>query len=155
VASLLRRGDSGNAIAGRSDPSQRSREPNHLANGGIAATAELASVERCSAPVTRPPHTAAPPPCSVPAWSGVQATLPPPIGTSNAAVDRVPQEHCHTRTQRVAGRDGGGGPEKDTPSGSEHGSTVASTVAACGNGQIARTNVTVQPVVLDSAATVC
>jgi len=84
-----------------------------------------------------PPESVAPPPRCLSAWSGVQATSPPlPICTSSAAADRVPKKHRCTRTSR----DGGGGREKDTPSGSEHGSTVASTVVAGGAGQIAQTN---------------
>ncbi len=69
--------DSGNAIADRHHRSRRRWELKDLANGGIAATAELASVERCSAPATRPPQTAAPPPRSLPAWSDVQSRLRP------------------------------------------------------------------------------
>jgi len=48
--------DSGNAIADRRERSERSWEPKDLVNGGSAATAELASVERCSAPETRHPR---------------------------------------------------------------------------------------------------
>jgi len=86
------------------------------------------------------PESAAPPPRCLSAWSGVQATLPPlPICTSSAAADRVPQEHRPTREAGVVG-----GREKSTPSGSEHGSKVASTVVASGVGQIAQTNDHVQ-----------
>jgi hypothetical protein len=83
------------------------------------------------------PESAATPPRCLSAWSGVPATLPPlPICTSSAVVDRVPQEH---RPSRTSGS-GSGGREKGTPSDSEHGSTVASTVVACGGKQIAQTN---------------
>jgi len=81
------------------------------------------------------PQSAAPPPRSLPAWSDVQSTLPPlPISTS--AADRVPRKHRPTRTSR----DGGGEREKDTQSGSKHGSTAASTVVARGARHIAQTN---------------
>ena len=56
LATTRRLSDSGNAIADRHHRSRRRWEPNDLTNGGIAATAELASVERCSAPETRPPN---------------------------------------------------------------------------------------------------
>jgi len=96
-----------------------------------------------------PRESVAPPPRCLSAWSGVQATSPPlPICTSSAAADRVPKKHRPTRTSR----DGGGGRGKDTPSGSEHGSTVASTVVAGGAGQIAQTNGAVDRAAANSRA---
>ena len=51
--------DSGKAIADGLDRRRRRWEAKNPANGGIGVTAELASVERCSAPATRAPN---PPP---------------------------------------------------------------------------------------------
>ena len=97
--------DSGIAIADRHHRSRRRWEPKDLANGVIAATAELASVERCSAPATRPPKP--PPRHHAACLRGAmfkRGGRRSPDSTSSSTADRVPREHRPTRTSRaVAG----------------------------------------------------
>ena len=90
---------------GQNHRSRRRREPKDLANAGIAATAELVSVEPCLEPATcpsKPPprHHAA---CQRGALFKRRCRRWPNIASIPTA-DRVPREHRPTRTsQAVAG----------------------------------------------------
>ena len=124
------------ALADRHHRSRRRWEPNDLANGSIAATAELASVELCSAPETHPPK---PPPrhhaaclrgaMFIPGRRRCRSPRRVPPPTNAAGTSPHPDKSGWWRETG-----------KDTRSGSEHGSTVASTVVAIGAGRIAQTN---------------
>ena len=112
---------------GQNHRSRRRREPKDLANAGIAATAELVSVEPCLEPATcpsKPPprHHAA---CQRGALFKRRCRRWP-NSASIPTADRVPREHRPTRTSR----DGGGGPDEVRRSGCQHGSTLTGSVVA-------------------------
>ncbi len=97
------------------------------ANGPFDATAELASVERCSEPETRPPkaqprHHAA---CQRGAMFMAEDRGSPSDTTKHAVLNTAPP----APGGYPAGRWRGGG-TKPQPSGCEHGSTLASSVVA-------------------------
>ena len=99
------------------------------------ATAELVSVERCSAPETRPAQP--PPPRSSPAWSDVPGRMLR-LADARAARRRQPMV---TETSPHPDEPGGGGEfSQGQRSGCEHGSTVASTVVALDAGLTDETN---------------
>jgi len=103
--------DSGNAIG--PDTIEADDDGNRRSsNGGIDATPELASVERCSALRNASPKTPPRPPRSLPAWSDVQSEV---AAAAHLHVECRRRPMCHGNIARPGQAGGGGGSGEGNP----------------------------------------